>query len=100
MREAQDPDFFYKKRGEGASVCSEEVAFGNCAKDANSHARDYEGAENGLDEDGILDLAKSRLLNPDLAIKDLADKVALLVTRHPWLVFVRITRCMRFKAHG
>ena len=62
-------------------------AFGDGAEDADSDCRYEECAEDGLEEDGVLNLAKSRLLDPHLAVEDLADNVAPLVFRHPWLVF-------------
>jgi hypothetical protein len=40
-----------------------------------------------LDKDGILNLAKRWLLDPDLAVKDLAHDIPLLVLGHPGLVF-------------
>jgi len=43
-----------------------------------------------LDKDGVLDLAESGLLNPDFAVKDLADKVTLLVPRNPRLVLITV----------
>lgn len=81
-------------------LCLEEVALGNSTKDTDSHARDEKSTENGLDEDRVLNLAKSRLLDPDLTVKDLANKVALFVACNPWLVFVRIARCVKFYALG
>lgn len=101
MEEGRDK----RRDGEKASpwkciLCLEEVALGNGTKDTDSHARDDKGTENGLDEDGILDLAKSRLLDPDLTVKDLANKIALFVACNPWLVFVGIAGCVRFYALG
>ena len=43
-----------------------------------------------LKEDGVLDLAKSGFLDPDLAVEDATDEVALGVLGHPGLVFERV----------
>ena len=68
-------------------MCLEEVAVRYSAEDADENTREHEGAEQTLQEDGILNLAKRRLLNPDFAIEDAADDVALGVLGYPWLVF-------------
>lgn len=57
-------------------------------------ANEY-GTEHCLKEDGILDGAQSRLLNPNLAVKDLADNVALLILDDPRLRLVAIVRSKR-----
>lgn len=44
-----------------------------------------------LDENRILDLSQRRLLDPDLAIKDLSHNIALLVLDNPWLILVRFS---------
>lgn len=45
-----------------------------------------------MQEDGVLDLSQSRLLDPDFTIKDLAYEVALLILRNPRLIFVAVCR--------
>jgi len=57
------------------------------AEDADENARKHECAEQTLKEDGILDLAKGWLLDPDLTVEDAADDVALGILRYPRLVF-------------
>lgn len=64
----------------------EEVASRNGAEDADCNTAEDERTKDRLDEDSILDLAESGLLNPDLAVEDLADDVALLVFGDPWLI--------------
>ena len=92
-RVSYQPDhrrFSYQKRircSIGASIHLEEVAVRYSAEDANEHGREHEGAEQTLEEDGVLDLAKSRLLDPDLAIEDAANDVALGILGYPRLVF-------------
>jgi len=73
----------------------EEVASGNCAEDTDNHTANYERPEDGLDEDGVLNLAKSGLLDPDFAVENLADDIALLVLGDPWLVLPRVARRVR-----
>lgn len=60
------------------------------AEDADEDARQDERSEHSLDEDGILDLTKSRLLNPDFTVEDLADNEALLVLGDPGFIFVAV----------
>ena len=73
----------------------EEVASGDCAEDTDSNTADDERTEDGLDENGVLDLAKSGLLDPDLAVEDLADDIALLVPGDPRLVLPRVAGSVR-----
>lgn len=49
-----------------------------------------------MKEDGVLDLSKCRLLNPNLPVEDFAYHIALLVLGDPWLVLVGIaaTKCV------
>lgn len=76
---------------ERRSTCLlEVVALGNGTEDANSDSRHEESAEDGLQEDGVLDLTKCGLLYPNFAIKDLANDVALLVSGHPGLILPRV----------
>lgn len=73
----------------------EKVASGDCAEDTDSNTTDNERTEDGLDENSVLDLAKSGLLDPDLAVEDLADDIALLVPGDPWLVLPRVAGSVR-----
>ena len=66
------------------------VAFWERTKNSHRDGRDDQSASKGLTEDGVLDLPKRRLLNPDLTIKDFADEVTFLVFGHPGFVFVAI----------
>jgi hypothetical protein len=70
-----------------ATICSEEVAVRYSAENADENARKHEGTEQTLQEDCVLDLAKGRLLNPNLAIEDAADDVALGILGNPRFVF-------------
>lgn len=67
------------------------------AEDADNNTRDDKGAEDGLQEDGILDPAKGRLLDPHLAVEDFADEIALLVLGHPRLVLEAIAELVRIE---
>lgn len=67
-----------------------ETASGKGAEDANDNAREDQTTQDGLQEDGVLDLAESGLLDPDLAVEDLSDDVALLILGHPGFVFVAV----------
>lgn len=60
----------------------------NCDEDANGDGGNDNGAKNRLDEDGILDLAQSRFLDPNLTVEYLADDVTLLVLDDPGLIFI------------
>ena len=64
-----------------------EIATRYSAEDPNTDSRQDESTKDGLQKDGILNLSQSWLGNPDLAIEDLADDVALLVPSNPGLVF-------------
>jgi hypothetical protein len=74
---------------------SEIVALRESAEDADDDAREDKGTENSLQEDGILNLAKGRLLDPDFTVKDLADDIALLVLGNPGLVLPTVGGVMR-----
>lgn len=67
----------------------------NSTEDTDDDEGNNGRAENCLQEDSVLNLAQSWLLDPDLAIEDLADDVPLLVLSDPRLVLVAIARCMR-----
>ena len=66
------------------------VAFWERTKNSHGYCSDDQPASEGLTEDGVLDLPKRRLLNPDLTIEDFADDVTFLVFGHPGFVFVAI----------
>lgn len=66
------------------------VAFRESAENANRDGSDDQRTSKSLQEDGVLDLPESRLLDPDLAIEDLADDVAFLVFGDPGFVFVAV----------
>ena len=66
------------------------VAFWKCTKDAHRDGGDDQRPSESLHEDGVLDLPKSRLLDPDFTIKDFADDFAFLVFGDPGFVFVAV----------
>ena len=66
------------------------VAFRGCTEDSHGNGSDDQCTSESLHEDGVLDLPKSRLLDPDLAIENFTDDVAFLVFGDPGLVFVAI----------
>ena len=66
------------------------VAFGERAKDPHGDSSDDQCTTKSLHEDGVLDLPKSRLLDPDFTIEDFPDNVAFLVFGDPGFVFVAI----------
>lgn len=68
------------------------------AENANDDNGHDECSPDSLEEDGILDLAEGRLLNPNLAIEDLADDVALVVLGDPRLVLVAVGGGVRLEA--
>ena len=59
-------------------------------EDANDHDRKNERAKYRLHEDGVLDLAEGRLLDPNFAVEYLADDVALFVLGNPRLVLIAV----------
>ena len=65
-------------------------AFRNNNEDSCDNPSNEERDENGLKKDHILNLSQSRLLNPNLAIKDFADDVALLILDNPRGILVRV----------
>jgi len=67
------------------------------AEDADDDEGHDCGAKDRLQEDGILDLAQGRLLDPDFSVKDLADDVALFVFGDPWLVLVAVAGSVRWQ---
>ncbi len=54
----------------------------------HQHSRRNRRDPQSLQEDGILNLSERWFLDPDLTIKDFANEVAFLVSRHPRLVLV------------
>lgn len=66
------------------------VAFRESTEYPNRDGRDDQRTSKTLQEDGVLDLPESRLLDPDLAIEDLTDDVAFLVFGDPGFVFVAV----------
>ena len=64
-------------------------------EDTNYDEGDDCCTEYRLQEDGILDLAQRRLLDPYLPIENLADDVALLILCNPRLILVAIAGRMR-----
>jgi hypothetical protein len=69
---------------------SEEVALRNGTEDANQDRGSYKRTKQRLEEDRILNLSESGFLDPDLAIKDLANNVTFLVLGNPRLVFIAV----------
>lgn len=67
-----------------------EISLGNGAEDTHGDSSDDQCTNNGLQEDCVLDLAESGLLDPDFAIQDFADEITLLVFSNPRFVFVAI----------
>lgn len=65
----------------------EKVAMRHGAENADENGRQHERAQQALQEDRVLNLAQRGLLNPDLAIENAADDVALGVLWNPGLVF-------------
>ena len=66
------------------------VAFREGTEYPHRYGSDDQCTSESLQEDGVLDLPESRLLNPDFAIKDLTHDVAFLVLGDPGLVFVAV----------
>ena len=73
------------------------VSCGKCTEDADGDSGHDQSTSHGLEEYCILDLAKRRLLDPDLAIKDLPKDIALFVFGDPGFVFVAIGATHSFK---
>lgn len=83
--------------GSGVELLSEVVTRWEGFKYANDDGREEKRSENGLKEDRILDLAKSRLLNPDFTIQDLTEYVALLIFSDPRFVLVAVATPKRIE---
>jgi hypothetical protein len=66
------------------------VTFRDGAEDTDDDCSNDHGCDDGLQEDGVLDLPESWLLDPHLTVEDLPDEIPLFVFRNPWLVFVAV----------
>lgn len=75
----------------------EKVPVGHGAEDADDDEGKSEGAADSLQKDGVLNLAKSRLLDPDLTVEHLADEVALFILGDPRLVLVAVAGSKRIE---
>lgn len=82
----QDPG----ERGKHMQVGLVVVSFRQSTEDPYGDGSDDERTADGLEEDGVLDLAKSWLLDPHLTIEDLADEVTLFVFGDPRLIFIAV----------
>lgn len=69
----------------------EEVSFRNGNEDAHRDSCNDKSASDSLEEDGVLNLAQSRLLYPDLTIEDFSEDVPFLILGDPRLIFVAIS---------
>lgn len=70
----------------------EEVPARDSNEDSCENTSPDDSTDHRLHENGVLDGAEGRLLDPHLTIKDLAHNVALLVLDNPRLVFVAVAR--------
>ena len=68
----------------------EEVALWNSNEYGSGDRGNGDGSQDCLDEDGVLDGTKSRLLNPHLTIENFADDIPMIVFGNPWLIFVAV----------
>ncbi len=66
------------------------LALWNGKEDGCGNRTDDERADDGLDEDGVLNRAESGFLNPYFTIEYLADDIALVVFSDPRLVLVAV----------
>ena len=71
------------------------AAFWDSTEDPYRDGRDDQRTSNSLQEDGVLDLPESWLLDPDFAIQDFADNVAFLILGNPGFVFVAVGAAKR-----
>lgn len=74
------------------------MSVGDSNKDGRQRAAQQQRSKNGLDKDGVLDLAQSRLLDPHLTVKDLAYNITLLVLDNPRLILVAVVGAKRVEA--
>jgi hypothetical protein len=70
----------------------ESVALRDGAEDTDDDCSNDHGYDDSLQEDGVLDLPESWLLDPHLTVEDLPDEIPLFVFRNPWFVFVAVMR--------
>ena len=70
----------------------ESVAFRNRTEHTDYDGSDNECYNDSLQEDGVLNLSESWLLNPHFTVEYFADNISLLVLHNPWLVFIAVTR--------
>lgn len=68
----------------------EKVAMRYGTEDARQDTRKDQSPEDGLNENGVLNLAQRGLLDPNLSIKHLSDDISLFVARDPRLILVAI----------
>ena len=66
------------------------ATFWDSTEDPHRDGRDDQRTSDSLQEDGVLDLPKSWLLDPDFAIQDFADDVPFLVFGNPGFVLVAV----------
>ena len=64
-----------------------EIAAWHSAEDSDKQGREQESTDECLNEDGVLNLSKSWLGDPDFAVEDFADDVTLLVSGDPRFIF-------------
>lgn len=67
-----------------------EVAVWHRAKDTDEDCRKDKCSNECLDEDGVLNLAESGLLDPNFTVEDLPNDIAFLVLGNPRLVLVAV----------
>ncbi len=66
------------------------ISFRQSTEDPDADGSDDDRATHGLEEDRVLDLAKSWLLDPHLTIEDLAYEIAFFVLDDPRLIFIAV----------
>ena len=69
---------------------SVEVTVRDSAEYGGQNTRSDKGTNQRLNENGVLDLSKCWLLDPDLTIKDFTNDVALLILGDPRFVLVAV----------
>lgn len=77
------------------TMLSIEVALRERTEDAHGNSSDDQRTTESLEEYRVLDLAKSRFLDPYFAIENFPDEVTLLVLGDPGFIFVAVSA-----AHG
>lgn len=66
------------------------LPFGKSTENADGDCSDDDRPSEGLEKDGVLNLAKSWLLDPHFTVEDLAEDVTLLVLGNPGFVLIAI----------